>query len=151
MTAQALVLQKHCRNRPLRSQHRPGRVCPPSWIHWWRSDQTGWLQRCWPSETHWAREELTPDQCPALPPTGPVCTAHTHRGPDLCTMTNYQQTGKHLLAFTTYVMTHVCVVSYYYSQRAVVISVEERVSGGADCKITAARINQDVQLKHKGI
>lgn len=31
-----------------------------------------------------------------------------------------------------------------------VISVEERVSGGAYCEITAARVNQDVQLKHKG-
>ncbi len=30
-----------------------------------------------------------------------------------------------------------------------VVSVEERVSGGADCEVTAARIHQNIQLKHR--
>lgn len=68
------LLPELCRRRPA-----PG--FPPSWIHWWRSDPTGWLQQCWPAGWRSGRVGQRRGQCPAPPPSDPECMAHTHSCP----------------------------------------------------------------------
>lgn len=59
-------------------RRRPVPGFPPSWIHWWRSDLTGWLQQCWHAGWHWDHAVQRQGRCPAPLPSDPECKEHIH-------------------------------------------------------------------------